>query len=241
MPRFFCTNRQDDVFFMDENDSRHMKKSLRMKDGDTVTVCDTNGYDYECVLSFDADENACCRILSERKNDTEPDVKITLYQAMPKADKLEQITRKSVEIGVNEIVPVITNRCISRPSGKSAAKKVARCNKISLSAGKQSGRGIIPKVREGLSFDEAARELSEKQMALVFYENGGDDLRELDFTGVSEIGILIGSEGGLDLEEITRLREAGVRTMSLGKRILRCETAPLVALSALMLLTGNMK
>ena len=241
MPRFFCTNRQDDVFFMDENDSRHMKKSLRMKDGDLVTVCDTNGYDYECVLSFDADENACCRILSERENDTEPDVKITLYQAMPKADKLEQITRKSVEIGVNEIVPVITNRCISRPSGKSAAKKVARCNKISLSAGKQSGRGIIPKVREVMSFDEAMEELSEKQMALVFYENGGDDLRELDFSGITEIGILIGSEGGLDLDEITKLKEAGVRTMSLGKRILRCETAPLVALSALMLLTGNMK
>lgn len=240
MPRFFCTEKKDGFFLMDENDSLHMKKSLRMKDGDEVTVSDTSGYDYECVLEFNAEGRAVCRIMKQKENDTEPSVKITLYQAMPKSDKLEEIVKKSVEIGVYEIVPIITNRCISRPRGKALEKKTARLKRISLSAAKQSGRGIIPDVREAVSFSEALKELSEKQMPIVFYENGGENLRDLDFGGISEIGIMIGSEGGFDLDEINRARELGINVMGLGKRILRCETAPLVALSALMLLTGNM-
>lgn len=241
MPRFFCTDRREDSFYMDRNDSFHMRKSLRMKDGDTVTVCDTEGFDYECSLSFDEDGNAVCRILSRKENDTEPSVRFTLYQAMPKKDKLETIIQKSVEIGVSEIVPLISNRCISRPDRKAAAKKNSRYNKIALSASKQSGRGTVPPVRELMSFDEAIKELSRKQLALVFYENGGESLESIDYSKYDEIGILIGSEGGFDLEEIRKCEELGIRIMSLGKRILRCETAPLVALSALMLLTGNLE
>ena len=240
MPRFFCTNRRDDLFIMDENDSRHMKKSLRMKDGDIITVCDTSGYDYECRLRFDDDGTALCSILSRSENDTEPTVRVTLYQAMPKGDKFEQIVRKCVEIGVDEIVPVMTNRCVSRPKGKSLEKKIERYNRISLSAAKQSGRGKIPVVREMIDFSEAVRELSKKELPLMFYENGGESLEEIDAAGKVEIGMMIGSEGGFDLEEVASARELGINIMSLGKRILRCETAPTVALSAVMLITGNL-
>lgn len=239
MPRFFCIDKENDTFYLDKEDSKHIKKSLRMIEGDSITICDKNGYDYECILDYEG-ENVVAKIISKKENDTEPSVKITLYQAMPKSDKFEMIVQKAVELGVSEIVPVMTNRCISRPDKKSMKKKIERYNKISLSASKQSGRGIVPLVKEMVSFKEAIEQMKKSDMAIMFYENGGRNLKEFDYKDIKSISFIVGSEGGFDASEADYASKNDIILMGLGKRILRCETAPIAALSALMLLTDNM-
>jgi len=238
MPRFFCINKENNCFYLDKEDSKHIRKSLRMKEGDSITICDQNGYDYECILNFEED-SAVAEIISKKENDTEANVKITLYQAMAKGDKFETIVQKSVELGIYEIVPVMTNRCISRPDKKSMKKKIERYNKISLEASKQSGRGIIPKVKNMISFDEALEQMKQDDIMILFYENGGESLKNLNYKNTTTISFMIGSEGGFDALEAEKAREKGISIVGLGKRILRCETAPIAALSALMLLTDN--
>lgn len=240
MPRFFCIDKRGDTFYLDKEDSKHIKKSLRMVEGESITICDKNGYDYECILKNNED-SLVAKIVSKKENDTEPSVKMTLYQAMPKNDKFEMIVQKAVELGVFEIVPVMTNRCISRPDKKSIKKKIERYNKISLSASKQSGRGIVPVVRDMISFKQAIKEMKENSdMAIMFYENGGKSLKDFNYDSIKSISFIIGSEGGFDASEAEYAVENDIVLMGLGKRILRCETAPIAALSALMLLTDNM-
>ena len=239
MPRFFCIDKVNDTFYLDKEDSKHIKKSLRMMEGDSITICDKNGYDYECILNYDG-ENVTAKIISKKENDTEPNVKITLYQAMPKSDKFEMIVQKAVELGVSEIVPVMTNRCISRPDKKSIKKKIERYNKISLSASKQSGRGRVPLVKEMVSFKEAVEQMKKSDMAIMFYENGGKNLKSFNYEKIKSISFIVGSEGGFDASEADYASKNNIILMGLGKRILRCETAPIAALSALMLLTDNM-
>ncbi len=239
MPRFFCIDKVNDTFYLDKEDSKHIKKSLRMMEGDSITICDKNGYDNECILNYDG-ENVTAKIISKKENDTEPSVQITLYQAMPKSDKFEMIVQKAVELGVSEIVPVMTNRCISRPDKKSIKKKIERYNKISLSASKQSGRGRVPLVKEMVSFKEAVEQMKKSDMAIMFYENGGKNLKSFNYEKIKSISFIVGSEGGFDASEADYASKNNIILMGLGKRILRCETAPIAALSALMLLTDNM-
>ena len=239
MPRFFFINKENDKFYLDKEDSKHIIKSLRMKEGDNITICDKNGYDYECELIIDS-ENVQGKIISKKENDTEPNVKITLYQALPKSDKFETIVQKAVELGIYEIVPIMTNRCISRPDKKSMKKKIERYNKIAFEAAKQSGRGIIPRVREMIGFKEAVKEIKDYDMKILFYENGGESLKDFKYENLNDIAFIVGSEGGFDALEAGYAKENDITLMGLGKRILRCETAPIAALSALMLLTDNM-
>lgn len=167
-------------------------------------------------------------------------MEVTLYQAVPKLDKLEYIIQKSVELGVSRIVPFISRRCISRPDEKDFSKKLIRLNKIAEEAAKQSGRGIIPQVMPIISYKKALEDMSELDKIIVLYEEGGKNFAEVNFEQSKRIGIVIGSEGGFDKEEVELALNKGAESVWLGKRILRCETAPITALSILMFLTKNM-
>lgn len=152
---------------------------------------------------------------------------------------MEWILQKAVELGASEIVPVLTERCISRPDEKSMDKKLARWQKIAVEASKQCGRGRIPAVCPLMRFSEAARALGKMEKGLFFYEKGGLPLKESLRAPAKQIGIFVGAEGGFSPEEARLAQESGAVCVSLGNRILRCETAPLAALSAILYETDN--
>ena len=159
----------------------------------------------------------------------------------PKLDKLEHIIQKSVELGVTRIVPVLTRRCVSRPKEKDFAKKLVRLNKIAEEAAKQSGRGIIPEVLPIVSWKNAVDMMEKLDVtALLYEEKGGCAFSDIDFSDVRSVGLVVGSEGGFDAEEVDMANSENVKRVWLGNRILRCETAPITALSILMFLTNNM-
>ncbi len=239
MPRFFVNSIENDVAIITGNEADHISKSLRMKKGDELTLCDTKGFDYSCVIN-DISDNIICKVISKEKSRTEPDVKVTLFQAMPKLDKLDYIIQKSVELGVYRIVPILTKRCVSRPDEKSMRKKAERYSKISLEAAKQSGRGIIPEVCDLISFREAVNSISKGDLGIIFYEGGGKNLSEINLPSYKNISIFIGSEGGFDEDEVFFAESKAIEKTTLGPRILRCETAPVAALSIIMNLTNNM-
>lgn len=241
MPRFFIPkeNITEETAVITGQDAVHIGRSLRMRLHDEITLC-CEGRDYSCELISISDEQCEARILSVSEGSGEPSVKLTLYQAMPKSDKLEMIVQKAVELGAFEIVPVLTARCVSRPDKKSFAKKRERLNKIALEAAKQCGRSIVPQVGDMITFDECAKRLGEHELPLICYEMGGVSLSEAVKDGVRSIGVFIGSEGGFEPQEVQKCTDSGTVVIGLGKRILRCETAPLAAISIIMHLTGNM-
>lgn len=241
MSRFFIENEaiMGNSAIISGQDAFHIGRSLRMRIGDEIVVC-CEGRDYNCKLTSISDDQCVCEILSVGEGSGEPNVRLTLYQAVPKSDKLETIVQKAVELGACEVVPVLSARCVSRPDKKSFAKKRERLNKIALEAAKQCGRSIVPAVGDMVSFDECAERLCAHELPLVCYEMGGISLSEAVKTGVSDIGVLIGSEGGFEKSEVDKCTEGGAIAIGLGKRILRCETAPLAAISIIMHLTGNM-
>lgn len=210
-----------------------------MKTGECITVC-AGSTDYECRIKSFTEDAVFLEILSSHVCGSEPNIKVTLYQAVPKLDKLEHIVQKSVELGVTEIVPVLTRRCISRPAEKDFKKKLDRLNKIALEAAKQSGRGIIPKVSMLTSFNGAVERMKNDDCPLMLYEEGGIRFSEVDTAEKKSYSILVGSEGGFDPEEALLAENSGVQSVWLGNRILRCETAPVTALSILMYITKNM-
>ena len=244
MPRFFTENIDQNSGSITGEDAKHIARVLRMKNGQPLTVCDTKGYDYACIIEGITEEQIDMKVLSRSPSVTEPNVSVHLYQAMPKADKLELIIQKAVELGVNSITPVMTRRCVSRPDAKSMKKKLERYNRIALEAAKQSGRGIIPQVNPLLELDQALGQM--QQSGCPFLTRRSSDLatapaRQLLQSATGKIAILIGAEGGFDEDEVERAKVAGCSILSLGKRILRCETAPLAALSIIMYETGNME
>lgn len=227
-------------------DARHIAGSLRMRPGEALTLCDGRGTDYAGVIESAVPDKVEVRILAAAPTAAEPSLRVTLYQGLPKGDKLEWIIQKAVELGAAEIVPVETARSIARLDGgagkkaEKAGKKRERWQKIAAEAAGQSGRGVIPPVTGPLRFAEAVARLAEEE-TIVFYEGGGEPLRELAPAGPGRLSVFIGPEGGFAPEEIEQLQNAGARVATLGKRILRCETAPLAALAALMLLSGNLE
>lgn len=240
MPRFFLESiRNPDCIRITGEDAVHIGRSLRMRIGEELTVC-AGGTDYHChITSITPDEVQLCAYRSELCA-AEPTVNVTLYQAVPKADKLSQIIQKSVELGAVRIVPVLTRRCVARPDKKDFDKKLPRLQKIAESAAKQSGRGIIPEIAPLYTWKESLDEMTRADRALLFYEEGGMKFGEVPLEGCRNIAIFIGSEGGLDPEEAQAAKDAGILPVWLGNRILRCETAPLTAISVLMHLTGNL-
>lgn len=239
MPRFFVDEKPAESCVITGEDATHIGRALRMKCGEEIVVCH-EGVDYFGVVEKITDKEVFCKILRSEHCESEPDVFLTLFQAMPKSDKMELIIQKAVELGASRIVPVLTNRCVSRPDEKSFAKKLQRYQKISESAAKQSGRGIIPEVSEILSFNQALSELKKCELGLVCYEKGGVSLQDTGLKKGMNVGVFIGSEGGFEEKEVELCKDSGAVVVGLGKRILRCETAPLAAISVIMNLTGNM-
>lgn len=239
MPHFFEKVSGDTVEITGEN-ANHIVGALRMKVGEKITLCD-DGRNYECELTEIGKGYAKAKVVDCNMNYSEPDVKITLYQCVPKGDKLELVIQKAVELGVDRIVPVLSSRCVSRPDAKKASKKNERYNKIALSACEQSGRGKIVEVAEQIDFKSAIAQLENYDLCILFYEGGGKPLKEIiDKEKHKNICIFIGPEGGFSENEVTSLEQNGACTATLGKRILRTETAPLAAIVSIMLLTDNM-
>lgn len=238
MPRFFLENAEGETLLIEGQDARHIACSLRMQEGDALTVCNGRGTDFSCVLTAVTPEQVTLKVIETVDTKSEPSVKITLYQGLPKGDKLELIIQKAVELGVYRIVPVVTARSIAKMSERDH-KKVARWQKIADEAAGQSGRGILPQVDTPITFKQAAAEMAQTK-TVVFYECGGNKLTAIAPTLESEVAIFIGPEGGIAPDEIELLQAGGAVLATLGPRILRCETAPIAALAALMALTDNM-
>lgn len=239
MPRFFLENINTDLPVITGEDAKHIGRSLRMKTGEEITVCSC-GTDYFCEITSITSDEVFLKILDKKLCSAEPTVEVTLFQAVPKLDKLEHIIQKSVELGVTRIVPVLTRRCVSRPDKKDFEKKRTRLNKISLEAAKQSGRGIIPEVTEIISFNEAVKQMAELDCPLILYEEGGIRFSEVETDNKKSFALFVGSEGGFDEAEAEIAKNNGITPIWLGERILRCETAPLTALSILMYITKNL-
>ncbi len=221
------------------SDVNHIKNVLRMEIGEHVVICDREGKDYYCeILSLGKDE-VVAKINQINDTESELPAKLYLFQGIPKKDKMELIVQKAVELGVHEVIPVSMKRCVAKiEDGKKEAKKLERWQGIATSAAKQSGRGIIPQIHSVMSFKEAVSYGKELMYCIVPYEQAKD--MDTTVKQVKEackgksIGIFIGPEGGFDEKEIEAIEEAGFHAITLGKRILRTETAGLTILSILM-------
>lgn len=238
MPWFF-TDAVSPTFTIDGENAKHIEKSLRMKIGEEITVCDKDQVEHRCVISNIAPNLITLNILESKPCENEPDVFITLYQALPKGDKMDYIIQKSVELGVSRVVPVLSNRCISRPDEKSMKKKILRWQKIALQAAQQSRRGIVPVVNSMMTFKDAAANAADTT-SIIFYECGGESVKNIILKDVKEISVFIGSEGGFEEYEVRKIINNGGKAATLGKRILRAETAPLAAVSVIMYETNNL-
>lgn len=239
MPRFFKEFFSEQPF-LDGEDARHIANSLRMRPGENVTVCDTRGFDYRCRIVSCGPERVELEIIEKTAGVTEPTVFVTLYQCLPKGDKMDAVVRQAVELGVSRTVPVLSSNCVSRPDGGSLARKLERWRKIAAEAAGQCGRGIIPEVGGCLTLSEAARAAGKDDRCYFCYELGGDPIGEIPET-VKTVSVIIGPEGGFTAEEAETLASFGAMPTTLGPRILRTETAPIAAVAAVMLRSGNMK
>lgn len=240
MPKFFVRKEQisDEMITLRGDDAFHISRSLRMAKGETITVSDMQGIEYECELTdFLADE-VRARILSRHTDDKEPPKKIHLYQALPKGDKLDTVIQKAVECGVFDIHPFESERCVVKAKGDSEARKTERRNRIALEAAKQCGRSCVPAVYETVDFHTAVKKACEADLCVFCYEGESEQsLKEvLSQSGreAQSISLFIGSEGGFSLSEAAFAREAGARSVSLGKRILRTETAAAFVLGCMV-------
>lgn len=231
MIRFFVDEVKNNFFILDGENAKHAIKSLRIKIGEKLIICDKNQVDHICNVDKINENQVILSILEKKLNSSELNIKITLYQALPKGDKMDFIIQKAVELGAYEIVPILTKRCISRPDKKTIDKKIGRWQKIALESAKQSGRGIIPQIMPVLDLKNIEKNLINHDCNLLFYEGGGDRIENLLPSHVQNISIFIGPEGGFEDFEVQLLKEGGAKIATLGKRILRAETAPIAALS----------
>lgn len=241
MPRFFLpkSNITDGYVKFEGDDALHISRSLRMRPGEEITVCDMQKKVYGCVLEEFTSDTVTARILSEMPSDTEPNAFIKLYQALPKSDKLDVIIQKAVECGASEIIPFESSRCVAKIEPSKEDRKSERRNRISLEAAKQCGRGSIPCVKRTMGFDEMLDEAKGCELKLFFYEGDGTvSLRKLleekcGDASYESIAIVVGAEGGFSPEEAEKAAKLGFELCGLGKRILRCETASGFALACL--------
>lgn len=246
MYRFYYEpeNKTENEITVYGEDAHHIKDVLRLKEGEKLVLCDGEGYEHLCRVSDnEVKGKVVCEILESRESENELPVKIVLYQGLPKKDKMELIIQKAVELGVHEIVPVAMKRSIAKiEDDKSEAKKLARWQEIAKAAAKQSGRGIIPEVGRCLSFKQALKRCEEDRALLCAAYENAEGMKSLkDFTESvktaekgSYAAVFIGPEGGFEESEVQAVIEAGGAKVSLGKRILRTETAGLTILSILM-------
>lgn len=238
MPRFFIDKALicDGTVTLTGDDAHHISRSLRMKPGEELTLCDGEGYDYICRIESLSDKSVVCSVAAVRPCSSEAPYRATVFQALVKGDRFDTVIQKSVEYGAYRIVPLITKRCTVKLERSDYAKKRARWQKIAEEAAKQCGRGIVPQVSEPVSFNEMLRALSESNLPLFCYENATYDIREaVTKNGVcpENAAIVIGPEGGFDPDEAAEVTASGAMPVSLGKRILRTESAAPFVLACL--------
>ena len=235
MPRFFVTasqiGKRDDgskTVLITGDDASHIVRSLRMKEGDGIVVCDMASTEYECRI-LSAGENVTAEVISEKTSSAEPPYRATLYQALVKGDKFDTVVQKAVECGVARIVPVLTERCIVRLDARDCAKKAARWQRIADEAAKQCGRGVLPSVEGLMTFKEAVSDAAGADCSLFCYEGEKEKSLRSVLEGFSEVprtvAFMIGSEGGFSLKEAEYAASFGLVSVGLGSRILRTETA----------------
>ena len=242
MVRFFAESSElhSDTLILTGENAQHAKV-LRLKAGEGVLVCDGQGEECLCTVEDLSSGELRLRVVERRTSSNEAAVRVSVYMAFPKADKLEHVIQKATELGASEIVAFPSARCISRPDEKSLKKKLERWQKIAASAAEQSGRGVIPEVLTLVSYREALARAAQADKAILFYEHEeAVTLRmELSHSPYKTVSLLTGPEGGLEDSEVEQARAAGLAVCTLGRRILRCETAPLCALSAVMYDAGE--
>ena len=240
MYRFFVDKEKTagDTIVIDGGDYNHIKNVLRMKIGDDILISDKEEREYQCTITEFTKDTVVTKIVDVFATESELNTKIYLFQGLPKADKMELIIQKAVELGVYEIIPVNTKRTVVKLDAKKEEKKIERWNAIANSAAKQSKRQIIPKVSKVLALEKALELASELEMVMVPYENakGMSHAKATikEAAGKKSIVIFIGPEGGFEENEIRKAMETGAIPISLGKRILRTETAGMAILSILM-------
>ena len=242
MARFFvdAAQMQDDKILLTGENAQHAKV-LRLKEGEQVLVCDGAGLECVCAVEGYDSREVELRVLERRESSSEAKVHVSIYMGFPKADKLEHVIQKATELGADEIIAFPASRSVSRPDEKSLEKKLERWQKIAASAAEQSGRGRIPQVLVLDSYAAALERATKADKALMFYENErATTLRmALESGEFKSVSMLTGPEGGLEEREVQQALDAGLQVCTLGRRILRCETAPLCALSAVMYAAGE--
>ena len=239
MPKFFV--RQDKIedkkIIITGDDAFHISRALRMAKGEQVMVCDMQCNEYDCVLSEFNTDNVVAEIVSVRKIDNEPPVKVYLFQALPKGDKLDTVIQKAVECGAFEITPFESERCVVKVKADVEAKKTERRNRIALEAAKQCGRGYVPRVNPTVDFKTAVDKACTCDLCVLCYE--GEETYSLKTLLQNDklagtVSVFIGSEGGFSLDEVEYAVKKGMKSVSLGKRILRTETASSFVLSCIV-------
>ena len=220
-------------------DARHIAGSLRMQPGERLTLSDGAGLTLHCEIESVEKTAVTVRVCGREPCASESSCAVTLFQCLPKGDKMDGIVQKSVELGAVRIVPVLSSRCVSRPEGAALEKKRRRWQQIALEAAKQSGRGMVPEVAPVCRWEQAVAMLSSLQHKLLLYEEQrGSALAQVPASAV-EVGLLVGPEGGISPQEVDCCRKAGILCVGLGPRILRTETAGPAAIAVLQYLTGN--
>lgn len=248
MPKFFVNNKQinGNKIFINGQDFIHLKEVLRIRIGQEIEVCNEDtSENFLCLINNINETNIECNIKEKINLNTESNIKISIFQGLPKADKMELIIQKSIELGAFDIYPVEMKRCVVKLNEKDKKKKIERWQKISYSAAKQSMRNIIPKVNDVININKLCEIINNYDIMLLAYENEKENFIKNEIENLKEkikkenlqklnIGIIIGPEGGLDIKEVEILKQNGAKVISLGNRILRTETASLNILSIIM-------
>ncbi len=243
MPRFFVKNEQinNDIITITNEDVKHIKNVLRKDIGDEIEICNQeSGESFKTNIVDINDKQIKVKIFENINTKTEANVYVSIFQGLPKADKMELIIQKSVELGVSEITPVAMKRCIVKINQKDEKKKIQRWQKISEGAAKQSGRNVIPKINNVKNIKNICESFSEYDIVLVAYENEKENKLKQELKKINKsndnikIAVVIGPEGGIENEEIELLKKSGAKIITLGERILRTETVALNIISIIM-------
>ena len=244
MPKFFVTTNQieGNTIIIQNEDVNHIKNVLRAKIDDTIEICDSiTSKNYICKIKQIEDKHIDCHIVEEIESHLEPHIQVSIFQGLPKADKMELVIQKSVELGVYDITPVEMKRCVVKLNDKDKIKKIQRWQKISEGAAKQSGRDRIPTIHPVMNIKAVCENIKEYDLVLVAYENEKENTLKQELKNIKQdqnkqmkIAIIIGPEGGIDKEEIAKFEEYNAKIITLGNRILRTETVALHMLSVIM-------
>ena len=243
MPRFFVKIEQikgTTIEILGE-DVKHIKNVLRKQIGDNIEICDQDTEkSYICEIEKIGNESILTNIIEELQS-YDDNIKVDIYQGLPKADKMELIIQKSVELGVNSIIPVAMKRCVVKIESKDESKKIARWQKIAESAAKQSGRSTIPEIKNIVNIEKIIQLIKEYDCVIVAYENEKNNTIKRELLEIKEkvhdkvkIAVIIGPEGGLEEKDVELLKHNGAKIVTLGHRILRTETVALNVLSVIM-------